>query len=81
MKILELKTNYSVSVWVKVQSQKIPLQHKTSCEVFNPLASWRSSNSVGSTCSPSGLLVDLVQVHGEALGVQVTILITQHICN
>ena len=53
---LELKTNYSVSIWVKVKSQNAPLQNQNSCKVFNPPASRRSSNSVGSTCSPSGLL-------------------------
>ena len=52
---LELKTNYSVSIWVKVKSQNAPLQNQNSCKVFNPPASRRSSNSVGSTCSSSVL--------------------------
>ena len=33
---LELKTNYSVSIWVKVKSQNAPLQHQNSCKSFQP---------------------------------------------
>ena len=79
---LMLPKNNSVSMWVKVESDKKALKQKKSCRIFHSPVDTRSSNSVHPNCSSNGLLggpdTELIR---SSWSMPTTILMIQRICN